>query len=291
MLRKKRALALFIFFLSGFFLLKVGVIYSQDTKPSSQVDTSRLDKAYEDYSQQFEEYQTAHSDYVVKKAQYLRFKTLTSKSDAYDATLLMLQKRDDVVVSYIRILKTKLDVVIGITSLRREALQIRLDDEIGWFLDHKNKLSSAGTLEDLVVDSNDAKVRFDSGGPLFYESMANMSFGRVVDFQERLTDLFSSIKDKVEDIKSEQREDYILSERKLQNIDRWILESDNRIQRGVEKQTKGETDMLTFISTEMSGALGDYNTTLTSLTEAQIYYKEAGAFLREVIREIKIAEE
>ena len=293
--------------LTGFFIFSLiftPVINSQESTESATPETATpeptlkpydpdldFDKVFQIYGEKQEDYDKAHDDYVLKKAQYLRFRTLKSQTDAIASTLTMLQKRDEVVIYFIKSLRAKLGGGIGISDARREALNFRLEAEIFWFEGHKEKLTSAGSLDDLVRDSGEAADRYDSRATLFYETLSVISLGKINDFKERITDLFTNIKEKVEVIRKEERDEYKFSERKIQILDRWTLESDNKIARGVEKQAAAEALTSNFQSSGFDGALPHYDRILFTLGEAQLFYREGSSFLKEVVKEITIAEE
>ncbi|OGM34896.1 hypothetical protein A3D01_00265 [Candidatus Woesebacteria bacterium RIFCSPHIGHO2_02_FULL_39_13] len=249
-----------------------------------------FDEAFQEYLSRIDEYDVAHQDYVLKRAQYLRFKTLKSREEAHSATLVMLQKRDDVIIYYIKALEKRLDEAIGVTNGRRESLNFRTNAEIDWLENHKEVLTSAGSLDDLIEDSDEAKERFSSLQPLVYEVLATISLGRIIDFQERVNDLYNQIKTKVEDIKKEERDEYKLSESKLQTIDRWLFESGNRIIRGEEKQDNAAVK-IENLSAISATAFSEYYNSLSLMGETQLFYKEASSFMKEVIREIKIKDQ
>lgn len=260
---------------------------TEGAKNDSVQSLSSFDEAFQEYLSKFDEYDVAHQEYVLKRAQYLRFKTLKSQEEAHAATLIMLQKRDDVVIYYIKALGKRLGEAIGITDARRSSLNFRMNEEISWFENHKEVLTSAGSLDDLVQDSEEAKERFESLQPLAYEVLATISLGRITDFRERVNDLYDQVKGKVEDIKKEERDEYKLADAKLQTIDRWLFESENRIIRGEEKEGAAALK-IENMSSIPNTAFGEYNNALSLMGEAQLFYKEGSSFLKEVIREIKI---
>ena len=206
-------------FLSLF--VPLGVAAQNDPPP----EETAFEKAYKDYQTQVSEYNTAHDDYVLRRSQYLRFKTLQSQQDAFDATSKMIQERDDVNTSYLTALKERLNEAVGTDDQAKADLNVRIDDEIGWFTDHKSKIHTAGTLDDLISDSNLAKARFAYEDTLFYEILSQISSGKITDYDERLKDIFDQLKKKIDEIKAENRDDYKLSDSKLQQLDRWVFEA------------------------------------------------------------------
>lgn len=250
---------------------------------SSQAD---FREAYNLYSLSIEEYKKTHDNYVLTREQYLSFKTLQAETNAREATAKMLQARNDVVIEYFKTLKAKIAKTPGISDEDANDLNTRSDIEIAWYEDHKSRVPSAGTLEDLISDSEEASNRFEGNEPLVYEILSTISLGKVVNFRERINELFSSIKDKTVEIREEGRNEYKFSAEKLQDIDRWVFETEGRITRSQEKQQDSE-EAISQIGEKQINDKAQYSRVLSSLGESHQYLKEASSFLGEVIREIK----
>jgi hypothetical protein len=278
MIEKKIAHSLLIVFV--LLLVSCGSAYSQSP------GETEFDKAYTQYSQKLEDYNKKHDAYVLARSNYLKFETLQSKTDAQGATLDLLQARDDVLLLYLNSLKVKLDEVVTPESSRASDLQLKIDEEVNWLNDHKSRLSSAGTLEDLVSDSDEEKARYQQvTQSLFYEILSNISYEKESSFQNREGDLLSFLKDRFNQIKGEQK----FGTTKLQTIDRWIFESEGRFQRSDEKQLEADKIITTAVE-KKSNFASTYEGVVSTLGQAQQYLKEASSFMKEVIREIKTAE-
>lgn len=262
------------------FFVSTAQVYSQNP------GETEFDRGYRQYSQKLEDYNEKHDAYVLARSNYLKFNTLQSKSDAQAATLALLQARDEVLLSYLNSLKLKLTEVSGAENTRTGDLYVKIDEEISWLNDHKNKLGSAGTLEDLVSDSNNEKLRYQlTTQSLFYETLSNISYEKVTSFRDREASLLSSLKDRFNQIKGEGK----FGTTKLQLIDRWLFESDGRFQRANEKQLEADKIITTTIEKKGNFASA-YEGIILTLGQAQQYLKEASSFMKEVIREIKTAE-
>lgn len=272
----------------SFLVFLIGLVFAP-TIYSQEPEENEFRVAFSDYTLSIEEYREAHEEYVLARSQYLRFNTLQAKTNAREATLKMLQARDKVVIAYLAAFKAKLEETEGISDDKRGELNFRIDEEITWFSEHKELLPSAGTPEDLVDDSDEAKKRFLSREALFYEALSTISSGKVRDFRARLSDVFTAIGDKVNEIKEEDREGYSFSTRKLQLVDRWIFETENRISRSDGKHDEA-LDLMSMISPLFGDNKGRYDKVLLKLGESRQYLKEASSFLLEIVREIKTAE-
>ena len=274
----KRLLTLILVVVLTINILSTSVIYSQGP--------TEFDRRYQEYSIKLEEYRRAHDEYILARSQYLKFKTLTSQNTAKDKTAVFLEARGEVVISYIKALKERIKETQGIPDATRDGINTRLDAEISWFSDHKGRISGAGSLDDLVSDSDEAKRRYEVIEPLLYEALTVVSSGRVNRFRERLDETFSSVSQKVTQIREEEREEFQFDTRKLEIIDRWIFDTEARIIRSQEKQVEADQLISEFPSLKKKGA-SNYNEVLEVLAESQQYLKEASLFVKEIIREIK----
>src|SRR3989344_5331183 len=214
-----------------------------------------------------------------------------SQENDFNATLTMLQKRDDLVIAFSKVLKEKLKISSEVGVPKNEPLNARIDQEVGWFNEHKEKLTSAASLENLVKDSNEAKLRFAKIQVLSYDLLATISEAKIIVLNKRTREILDRVKNKFEEIKSQDNVEDKFSTYKLQIIDRWIFESENRLIRGEEKLINAQSLIATFASKQTGdNALSLYNQSQTVLGESQLFFKEAISSLKEVIREIKIAE-
>lgn len=282
----KRLFLLIIVLILSLFVTKTS-IYSQE--PPIELSRPTFDEVYAEYVNSIDEYNLAHDEFLLRRSQHLKFQSQKSRQNAFDATLIMLEKRDNVVISYLEVLKIKLREGIGISDVRMDGLLLKIDDENEWFTDHRDNLSTTGSLDDLVSDSKVAKLRWVGIEPLAYEVMSALSSGKITKFDERLDEIFSDVKDKLELIRNDEREEYSFSSSKLQILDRWVFEADGRIVRSKEKQSEAE-ELFVDITKVKKDAPTNYNYIIEKLTESQLYMNEATSFLEEIIDQIKIEE-
>src|SRR3989344_1060754 len=132
------------------------------------------------------------------------------------------------------------------------------------------------------------------GGLLTIETrflvLAVIAHGRVLEFTDRTDEIFGRVKNKSEDIRTEERDEYTFSNQKFDILNRWVFETENRIARSKERKSDAES-AITLLAKRRSNALSQYNEVITILGETQLYLKEANTFMGEIIREIKTAEE
>lgn len=256
-----------------------------DPNTVSPVDDSIYKQAFLTYNLSLEEYKKAHEEYLLRRSQYLKFKTLTSQQDTYKATLKMLIARNDVIIAYLNVLRERLFIAEGVAYETKNRLDLAINLEKDWYLEHNQVLPSAETLENLVSDSNKASARYKQTRILAYEVFYYISDGKVEDLRTSLNVLIKDLKIVKDSIKAEERPEYQLDPQKIKNLDRFLLESENRIARATESQLKAKQE-LDRLRVSQDG-LSVYNSMIVSLSEAQQFFRQASSFLKEMIREIK----
>ena len=103
-------------------------------------ETVSFENILAEYNLKNEEYKKARSEYLLKRGQYLKFQTLKSEADAYDATLVMLELRDDMVVLYLSAIEKRLADSPDVSDERRAILNSTIAEETAWSNNHRNNL-------------------------------------------------------------------------------------------------------------------------------------------------------
>ncbi len=275
-----------------FLILTIFAFLFTKTSLAQKIETTdeSLDEIYKEYRSKIEEYGRAHQEYLLKRSEYLRFKTLSAKESAINQTRDMLKARDEVVIYYIKYLRQNLKETESIDKATKERLLLLLEQEIEWFSQHRDFLNSVFSLEDLVRDSDKAKERFNSGEVLFYEVIVNIPNAKVSVFLDKTEETFNDVKQKTNEIREDTREGYSFSSKKFQILDKWLSESENLILRAEEAKFQVSSKVQSFSSLKDKKIRNTYDEITSDLRKIQFYLKDAASFLNEVIREIKTAE-
>jgi len=270
----KRFLGILLLFIPFFF--SVPVTFSQE-----EFD---YQKAYKDYIYTFELYKKAHSDYLLAKSQYNQAKTLASQTKARDVTAIMLEKRDEVVITYFTTLRMLLSESDGITDAEKQGLFIRIDSEVAWFKNHKSQIPSAGTLADLSEDSLEAAEHFVLTKPLIYEVLLVIPVGKIEIFKTEASSILDDIKNKTEKVRQKGDHD-------TTKIERWIIETQNKLTRSIDKEVAAQANIASIQSGNVKDKDLDkvYNETISLLQESNQFLREASQFMKEIVKEFKEA--
>ena len=252
------------------------LIYS--AQPVSAQEDFTFDRALSDYVYTLDLYRTAHRLYQLKKAEYLKFKTLTSQTDAQTAGLDMLSKRDDVIRTHLTALRLKLAETPGVNPVDREANYSRLDQEVTWLYQHQDKLRNTANLSELTRISKELESRYPAIQILMYQSVTAVLAGKQNHLRDNLQNQSIKLNAKTAEIK--------VSGENIQLLERWLLQANQRLELSHERQTAAE--VLTHKLTSQTRNLPEqFLQVQFALKESHQYLKETASSLQEIIREIK----
>ncbi len=236
-------------------------------------------KAYDDYLFNYNQYRQSYKEYLTAKEAYLSYQTLTSKNQALEKTLKMLKDKDEVIKTYLTALKMKIAETAGISKYEQNILYLKLDNEIEWYGQHKESLNSVATLEDLTSLVEKIAERYKTTEILIYQTLGAILSGKENNFREKLATKIQQLKEKVGEIRQKGDKDTSL-------IERWLLETENRLTRSQEKQFAAQQILAKIESSDLYKNQS-YNKAQFALEESHQYLKEANSYLKEIIREIK----
>ena len=254
-------------------------VLTPEVKAQEQLD---FESAYQDYVFTLDVYQKLHSEYLLAKAQYAQAGTLVSQNKAQEATVGMLQARDDVVITYLTAVKLKIEEENGLTNTVKEGLVSRVDAEVFWFQDHRSRVSSAGNLSDLEVDSREASDRFILAERIIYESLVNVSSGSVAALRNELNSLLTDIRVKTFEIKANGDHDIAI-------VEKWLVEIDNKIIRSLDKSIEAESNVQQLHEDRRGKRQSEenasiFNSLVSTLQESLQLVREGNNFMLEIIK-------
>lgn len=259
------------------------VSLSSDENETEEVSIN-FRNAYEQYLLTLNLYGKAHEEYVTAKSQYLRTNTEKSKTQALDAAINAEQSRSDVVISYLKMIYAKLIDTKGISDDIISKLKIRIDDEILWYEKSKVIVMTSVDFKSFNIQSEKDSSRIRSTtNNLVYSQLINISHAKVDDYDKRTYMIIKGIEDKIDQIKSEERDEYKLSEDEMIMLQRWIDEVE--ISKGEAENKINEVYEL-IVSDQINNEK-IYNRSIGELENASKYLREALSKILEVIYEIK----
>jgi len=241
-----------------------------------------FEKAYQDYLYNYNQYQQAHQKYEAARSAYLTYQTLTAKTEAASQTLKMLQRRDEVIRTDLIALKMKLAEIESFKSDQPAALTFKLSDEIDWYHQHLNQLTSAADLDDLLATSKEAEKKYQSSQVLAYQTLGIILISKESSLRERLKKEVEKIEEKIELIRQS-------GDKNTAVIERWLLEAKNKLIRSEEKESQAQ-QKLEKMAKSKSDSQKIYNEFRVLVYESHLYLKDTNTYLKELIKEIKRAD-
>ena len=241
-----------------------------------------FNKAYQDYLYNYDIYQKTHSDYDIARSQYMSSQTISAQTRAQETTAAMLVARDQALITYLTALRMKLKDTPGIGDAAKDGLFAPIDTEIAWHTDHKSRISSAGSLEDLTEDSTEAAVQFRQTELLIYKVLITVSIGNTTDYRDREREIINSLRTKISEIKAAGGKD-------VTSVERALTDADDRLSRSVEKEQEA-LNLFLKVKAQDKDKLSKFNSIELSVGEALAYIKEANSIVKDSIRQIKTAD-
>jgi hypothetical protein len=249
----------------------------------AQEDTN-YNRSYQDYTYNFDEYRKAEAKYQLKRSEYLRHKTLSSKNESIDATREFLKTRDQVTIAYLTAIRRKLEETPGTDGVEKEPYYAKLDSEVRWYQEHKDRLDTAASLDDLVDDSDEASKQYSLTEIVSYEVLTAISTGKINSFRGPLRELISKVKSKISEIRQ-------VGDKDVSIVEKWVLDAENEETRSGEKTDTAMIILAKMKESQKSTAKrSTFNSSQEKMSEAHQHTKEVNRFLGEIITEIKTAD-
>ncbi len=236
--------------------------------------------AYQSYIDKTGIYQNAYNNYLTARSAYEASQSLDAKDKAMTATLKMLQARDDVMAAYLTAIKVKIKITGGISDGDKSSLSSQLDTDVSWYNAHNTRLTSAGSLDDLVSDSNEAKDHYTQISQLLvYTSVIALGAGNNSYIRSELTNEISALTAKIDEIKANQDKD-------VSSIERSLVDIQNKLSRSEAKDNDAK-NLITTIKATNTQKDSIFQEAEQNLLDSNSYLKEANDGLLQIITQIK----
>lgn len=269
---KKAALSFIIIATVGFII--VSQVFSQEEEEFN------FDRAYQDYVFILNGYRQEHEEYLLARSQYIQAGTLAAEVKAREETIQMLRARDQVVITYLTALRMRLAEAKGVSELERGGLNTRLDNDVAWYKEHKERVLSASTLNDLTIDSNQARSHFDViTEKLAYEVLSVIAIGKSDIIRSKTSTLLVSLKDKTAAIREE-------GDHETKDAERWITEAENKLTRSLDRHIEVQK-ILSDLQTGKGKENTNYSTIISGLQSSFQLLREVASLMRNIIQAIK----
>ena len=237
---------------------------------------------YQNYVNQGGAYQSAYGYYVRARLNYLSSQSLDSQDKAMQATITMLVARDNYMSSYLTAIKTKMANTQGVNATDQGLISNELSSEIAWYATHSSKIPSAGSLSDLVADSDAAKTEYNGITlNIIYNSLITLGIGNNAYIRGEIENEITTLDAKIAEIKANQDKD-------TSTIERSVVDVQNKLDRSTGKDTDAK-NLISALKPSDSQGTDSFTSAQSDLTDSNSYLKEANEQLLQIISQIKSA--
>ncbi len=153
-----------------------------------------------DYLFQYEEYRTAYDNFLVARDKYSKYKTLTARDEALEKTKKIILQRAEVLRTYFIALRSKVaNATISPLTLKEETVK-KLDEEIKWLDQHKEKVNTTPFADYQQLFSLSAELESKELAiyQLTYQSLTLVDLEKNQSLQQDSVLLWEALNDEVE---------------------------------------------------------------------------------------------
>lgn len=155
--------------------------------------STTFEKAYQDYQFTRSVYDQSYTDYQNARNAYAANQTLSLKEEARRKTLKMLKDRDQLMIVYVNMLKTKISELPALVGSDRDSVYSKIDAEVVWHTNHKANYKDDDDLEILFSKNDEAKDRYKTQTLLVIdESLFDISLGEVKGLRQEHEQLYAT---------------------------------------------------------------------------------------------------
>lgn len=233
-------------------------------------------KAKTDYVFMEDTYKAKLTTFNLKKDSYQKNPTLSLKEEARVALLDFLGARNDLVKSYLTMLRLKALESEGLTIVEKQNIFAKVDPQVEWFNKRKDSYSQTDPLENLIDKSKEEDSKYTNETILvIYYTLSYINLGEVVNLKNNHVVLYKTLKDEANNLVSLGRAD-------LNLFNRWFTDIDGELKQieDIEKETKLEADKILDSSEYRRD--GSYEDALEALDPAKTNLLQLNSFVREL---------
>lgn len=197
-------------------------------------------KAREDYVFSDDKFKLDLFDFNLKKAAYQKNPTLSLKEELRLATYKFVGSKNNLIKSYLTMIRIKVLESKGLSNPQKEVLYSKIDPEVVWFDDRKNKYELSNILEDIIRKTKEEDEKYTTQTiPVIYYSLAFTSLGDSISIKDKHIKNYELLKNEANELVNLGRADEELFERWFKDIDNELVIID-----GIEKSTLSEIDKI-----------------------------------------------
>lgn len=229
-----------------------------------------FEASYQGFLKTYDNYRTNQISYITARNQFLTFGTLISQNEALAAVKNFMLARNDVLMSYISLLRER-----KVADLYKPLL----DEEYTLLSDHKNRVPAVGSLQDAVKISKEVESRHIPFQTTSRKIVSSLLLQKVLDLHTRYQLLALEAGKLIETLKAQEKD--------VTSIERWLLDAKGKELLAEQKIQEAGTLVESLTSSNLKNLTEEYNQIQFTIFEANQYIKEALDFLNELSDSIK----
>lgn len=235
--------------------------------PQAQAD---FQSDYQGFLKTYDTYRTAHANYVTTRNQYLTYGTLASKNEALTNIKAFLVARDDVLLSYIGLLRQRTNDA-GLNGL--------MDEEYDYLQGRKQVITAVASLEDAVEVAKEAEERHIPFQITSRKIVGGTISGNIDGLKLQFVLLEQEANLLIQNLRGQGRD--------TSTLERWLLDAQNKKLLTEQKLSQVRIQLDSLRALGADELTEEYNKVQFALFEANQYLREAIGFMTELSEAIK----
>lgn len=236
------------------------------SKPLLEDEIKNVEQTYKG---QLQVYRTAQNRYQIAKQQYTQLQTLTSLEEAVKTTREAMVARNDVLLTYLTLLRLNLIQATGINLTQKEPTITALEGAHKWLEQHQDKAKSANDRYQILEVADEFSQYQTSIAALSYKTTSLLAIGKLQSVYDKTLLLSEQVETEVvmgkEDVKQEERKRAKVEiERELSDVQRIFSELNNDIE---DEDTSFSRSYFNTLQRELGSIYSRLAQTLSHLSE------------------------
>lgn len=182
---------------------------NEDTVFSKPWLEDEIKNVEQTYKGQLEAYRTAHNRYQIAKQQYTQLQTLTSLEEAVKTTREAMVARNDVLLTYLTLLRLNLIQATGINLTQKDPAITEIEAAHEWLSQHQVEAKSASDRYQILEVADAFSLQQASITALSYKSLSLLAVGKLQSVYDKTGLLSEQVNAEVvtgkADVKQEER--------------------------------------------------------------------------------------
>jgi hypothetical protein len=236
------------------------------SKPLLQDEIKTVEQTYKG---QLETYRTAINRYQIAKQQYTQLQTLTSLEEAVRATREAMIARNDVLLTYLTLLRLNLIQATGINLTLKDPTITQLEATHAWLGQHQEKVTSAVDRAKLLEVADEFSTRQESITNIAYLTQSLLAVGKLQTVYDKTVLLAEEVETEVvqgkTDVKQGERQRALAEiEREISLVQQFFA----AVNQDMEKEnTQFSRSFYTKLQRDLGSAYSQLAQTLSHLSE------------------------